>query len=391
MKPKYILPTPQQTVELSPNAVDDDNDPLSFTWDVDGKEVSHESSYSTKLIEGDHEIDLTASDGEASASSKTTLTVEPDQIYPSRQLHVKLKGISIFVGPIGEWSFPILSEEEMDEQLCTIRNELGCNAVIISGGEDYEDKLIECGQLAIGKGFERIYVQPRYMRSNIDETVGKIGELAKKIKTLTETSDSVRYCVGHEFGLETEGMIPGSTYPARFEYHLKHMYEDWMRGVKKELPGMFRRIISVCRDNYGYGISYAAAVWEVDLVPWSDPVFESVGVNALLRENSSWIYDLLTSLRKYRKPIHSTEWGCGSYKGAVAGDQAQTLGGTLVYDEDVQASHIKGYCDDVLNRTRIDGSFYTELSNNWNLAYGLLCQGKRKKGFYMYKSYQRSP
>jgi hypothetical protein len=392
-KPHYVNPTDQQAIQFTNTSYDPDGDPLTSTWLVDQKVVSHEQDYSTKLPQGEHRIDLRVSDGttETENITMTRLTVEANQIYPIRQLHVKLKGISIFVGPIGEWPFPTLTEEEMDEQLYAVRNDLGCNAVIISGGEDYEDKLIECGRMAIEKGFERIYIQPRYMRCNIDETVRRIGELGKRIRALTETSDSVRYCVGHEFGLETEGIIPGSTYPARFEYHLKHMADkDWMRGVKNELPKMFRRIVSVCKENYGYGISYAAAAWEVDLVPWSDPTFESVGVDALLRDNLGGIIDFLTSLRIYRKPILSAEWGCGSYKGAVAGDQPQTLGGTLIYDEDEQANHIKRYCDDVLNRTRIDGSFYTELSNENDLAYGLLCRGKRKKGFYMYKSYQRA-
>ena len=43
-------------------------------------------------------------------------------------------------------------------------------AIIISGGEDYEDKLIECGQLAIEKGFERIHIQPRYMSATPSES-----------------------------------------------------------------------------------------------------------------------------------------------------------------------------------------------------------------------------
>ena len=241
-KPQYIRPTDQQTVQFTNLSEDPDDDPLQYTWSVDDEPVSTEKDYSTKLSVGNHLVQLRVSDGQAEDTTARRVEAEPDQIYPSRQLRIRLKGISMFVGPIGEWPFPALSREEMDEQLYAVRNELGCNAVIISGGEDCEDRLIECGRMAIEKGFERIYIQPRYMRCNIDETVRRIGELAKKIKTLTETSDSVRYCVGHEFGLETEGIIPGSTYPARFGYHLKHMADkDWMRGVKKELPILFRK------------------------------------------------------------------------------------------------------------------------------------------------------
>jgi hypothetical protein len=213
MKPRHILPTPQYTVKLSPNAVDDDNDPLSFAWFVDGEELSHEYSYSTKLTEGDHEIDFSASDGKASAFSKNTLTVEPDQIYPTRPLHIKHKGVCYCAGQVApEWGDnPNPSGEEMDEQLETIHDELGCNAIVIFAGGDHEDSLIECGRLAIEKGFDRVYVGPEYMALSPDETVERLGRLAPRVKELRETSESIVFLVGHEFGLET-AIVSGSTW-----------------------------------------------------------------------------------------------------------------------------------------------------------------------------------
>jgi hypothetical protein len=40
------------------------------------------------------------------------------------------------------------------------------------------------------------------------------------------------------------------------------------------LPKMFRYLVALCKENYGYEISYGACVAEVDLVPWSDRSFD---------------------------------------------------------------------------------------------------------------------
>jgi hypothetical protein len=61
---------------------------------------------------------------------------------------------------------------------------------------------------------------------------------------------------------------------------------------------------------------------------------------------------------------------------------------THPYDEDEQARYIKKYCD-MLNRARIDGYFYTVYNDDFDKTYGLYNGKKRKKSFYMYKSYRR--
>jgi hypothetical protein len=61
------------------------------------------------------------------------------------------------------------------------------------------------------------------------------------------------------------------------------------------------------------------------------------------------------------------------------------------YDENDQADYVRRYCD-MLNRARISGCFYTQYNEDYDKGYGLYnpVTRKRKKGFYMYKSYQRS-
>ena len=62
-KPYYLNPTDQQTIQLTNASYDLGGDPLTHTWLVDNKEVSHERDYSTKLPQGEHLIDLQVSDG----------------------------------------------------------------------------------------------------------------------------------------------------------------------------------------------------------------------------------------------------------------------------------------------------------------------------------------
>jgi hypothetical protein len=389
-KPHYLNPTDQQTIQFTNTSYDPDGDSLSTTWLVDHEEVSTIHDYSIQLPKGEHWVTIQVSDGKEETGAGDHVTVEFDQIYPTRQLHIKHKGLCYCAGSVApEWGDnPNPSTEEMDEQLDTIHDELGCNAIVIFAGGDHEDALIECSRLAIEKGFDRIYVGPEYMALSPDETVERLRRLAPRVRELRETSKSIVFLVGHEFGLET-AIVSGSTWLDRIA--ALNRGEGWDQ-IRATLPKMFRDIIATCKKNYGYEIAYRAIAYvEVDLVPWEDPMFESVGVDAYVQEGvgwtEDWIVNLLSRLKRYRKPVYSMEAGCYAIKGAgrFAG-QAPTVENP--YDEDEQANYIRRYCE-MLNRARIDGYFYTFYNSTWDKGYGLYNGKKRKKGFYMYKSYER--
>lgn len=398
-QPFYLNSTDQQTIQFTSDCYDADNDPLTYAWYVDGSHMSEQKDYSTRLTTGDHLVRLEVSDSLTTNTASQWVTVEPDQIYPARPLHLMYKGITYFAGPVPpDWAgIPNPDHDEMDEQLDTIRNELGCNAIIISGGEDYEDKLIECGRIAIEKGFERIHIQPRYMGATPSETVEKIAGFAPKVKMLRELSESVVYCIGHEFTNETSDILPGETWIERFNYPTNN--PDWTKKAAAKLPKMFGDIVGICKERYGYEISYAAiAVVEADLVPWQDPVFESVGVDAMIQEKygwtEDWILGLLSGLKRYRKPVDCMEAGCETFTGSAeaAGTSPLLPAQDRQYDEDEQADWIGRECN-TLDRARIDGYFYTQYNDppGWDTGYGLYNPDtrKRKRGFYLYKSYQR--
>jgi len=392
-KPWYLNPTDQQTTQFTSNCYDADNDSLTYAWYVDGNRFSEQRDYSTRLSTGDHTIRLDVSDGLSQDSIEQSVTVASDQIYQARPLRLRYKGTSYCVGTIApEWDLGYTPDKEMmGEQLDSIHDDLGCNAIVVDAGVEYEDNLIECSKLAIEKGFERVYVQPRYMSLTVNETVDKIGEFAARVRALREASERVVFSVGHEFGLET-AIVRGSTWFDRAD----NLSADWQKVVAA-LPGMFAKIIKVCKQNYGYELSYSAmAGGEIDLVPWENTIFESVGVDAYVMPVIGWdegrIVDLLSRLKIYRKPVCSMEAGCVTFKGsAYYGGVVPRDVSSRPYDEEEQAGYIKRYCD-MLNRAGIDGYFYTQYNDNpyFQNGYGLYNSNKRKKGFYMYKSYERT-
>ena len=398
-KPKYLNPTDHQTVRFTNMSYDPDGDPLNYNWMIDDQTVSQDKDYSTKLPVGQHLIKLRVADSQNEDITGHIVGADPDQIYPAKPLRLKYKGITYFAGPVPpDWAgAPNPDHDEMDEQLDTIRDDLGCNAIIISGGEDYEDKLIECGRLAIEKGFERIHIQPRYMGASPDETVERIGKFAPRVRELRQVSDVLVYSVGHEFGLET-AILRGDSWSERLKNFMKQDPQD-LQKIRVTLQKMFKGILAICRENYGYQVSYASIAYpETDVVPWEDQTFESVGLDVILEpwdySTERWVLGLLSNLKRYNKPIQSMEAGCMTFTGAarVAGTAPLHTQESQQYDEDEQANWLKRYCD-LLNKARIDGYFYTQYNDNWDKGYALYnpYTRKRKKGFYMYKSYERSP
>ena len=403
-KPCYLNPTDQQTIQFTNMSYDLGGDPLKYRWLIDNQPVSEEKDYATKLPVGQHLVGLDVSDGRHEVAVNRAISVDLDltATYPVRPLQLRYKGVRYFAGSIAlDWpNIPTPNNEEMDEQLDTIRSELDCNAISVCGGEPSEDRMIECATMAIDKGFERIYVQPSYNNATVDETIDKIGKFAPKVKSLRERSHAVVYMVGHEFPLET-AIIPGETQMER--------WKNWDNGqgwnkVRAVLPRIFKRIIDVCKVNYGYPISYAATPPEAyeELVPWSDPAFESVGVDAYVDDahglDDNWIFRLLERLKRFRKPIHCADFGMMSYSGADKFGAGAPLYAYQhgydqpPYDEDPQVRFTKRTLD-ILNRARIDGCFWVQYNDNFDKGHGLYHPQtrKRKKGFYMYKNYQRSP
>jgi len=397
---KYLDPTDQQTVHFTNQSTDLYGDPLDYQWLVDGQLVSQEKDYSTKFPVGDHTVTLQVTDSTitvcpCSSIADSTITSQPDQIYPTKPLLIKYKGMNYAAAPAApEFTVTpriIPNQEELDEQLSTIHDELGCNAVSICVGAGYEDNLIQACEIAMQKGFDRIYVLAKYMHFTSDEIAEKLRNLAPRITALREASDKIVWVIGNEFTFCVKGLIPGDTLKEQ-QIWIEQHHEAYIEAQQINIPQVFSRILPVIRSNYGYPIAYNAEPNEFDLVPWGDPLFESIGWNAYLQpqfgKDESFFTEKFSQLEMFGKPVIVSEFGSSTYAGALTEDfEGQP------YDEDEQARNIERYCDMVnsgnTSGTLVSGAFLYIYNEEWDEGWGLYNGLKRKKGFYMYKSYQR--
>jgi len=399
--PKYINPTDAYGIRFTETSHDPDGDPLTATWLIDGVEVSHANPYVTTLPVGVHTASVQVSDDKNTVTGFINpITVEPDQLsdptYQPKPFRMEFKGMDYAAGraapELNATPTTIPSQDELDEQLDTIHNELGCNAISVWAGDGYEDNLIEACKLAMQKGFDRIYVLPKYMHFTVDEIAEKLENLAPRITSLRETSDKIVWAIGNEFTYCVKDLIPGDTLKSQQAWVGQH-HDDYILAQQNNIPQIFERILPVIKGTYDYPVAYNAEPNEIDLVPWSDTIFESVGWNAYLAPqfgiDEKFLINKFSQLGRFGKPIIVSEFGSETYTGALI-----EVFDNQPYDEDEQARNIKRYCD-MLNSANtgmslVTGAFPYIYNEEWPEGWGFYNGMQRKKGFYMYKSYQRA-
>jgi len=408
IKPRFLSPYVGQELKFGYVVSDEDGDSLALKlmeddqtvkeWTVEKAPNSQITSIDEVLSrsyrkEGGHNLTLEASDKESKRRDDISFDVEPEQLpqYPQQKMHAKYKGMMYYVTGISGWpSIYTPSKDKMDEQLDTIRNELRCNAIIVTGDGNAEDHLIESTRFAVEKGFERVYLHPRYLNESIDVTLEKLVKFAPKVKSLREESPKVVFMFGREFSVEQSGIIRGEDWGGR----IRNMADDWNR-IQTMLGPFVYKTITALDKVYGYELAYASGAWEADMVPWDHSSFKSVMTNAYIQDywnqTEQWVMSLLQNLRRYGKPIHSTEWGCFAFAGASKyGGGAAAMVNPYYQPESQkeQADYVIKYLN-MLNKVRIDGSYYMFYDDPYPQSSGLINGRKRKLAFYALKSYQR--
>jgi hypothetical protein len=393
IKPKYINPTNETIIKFINKSTDPDADPLTFTWLIDGQPVSQDKDYATRLRVGRHQIQLRVTDGQTTASNYEAITVEPDQIYPAKNIRIKIKGMKYAVGraapELTVTPKEIPNHEKMVDQLGTIHDEMGCNAVYLQAGAEYEDNLFDACEIAIQKQFDHIYPDLKFMHTPLDETVERLRKLAPRMAVLREKSPSITWVIGSEYVFQIKDIIPGNT----FQEQTAWMYANnngYITRMRENIPQVFRRIIPVIKANYPYPVAYAAEVNEAQFVPWNDPIFECVGTDAYLQDawgaNEAYLINYFSNLKRFGIPVIDFEFGCKAFTGAGAQTGYPPGWNKAPYDENEQANYIDRYCA-MQDRAGIDGIFYYIYNEEWDRGFGLYNGMSRKRGFYMYKSY----
>lgn len=408
-RPRYINPTSADTIYFLNESRNSGSDTdLAYSWYVDDSAVAHSKDYSTQLpsdaIGTPHKVKLSACRGEQCSHVERIVQVDPDQLYPRSALRTKIKGMGYDVGitwkPPNSWrSHRDLTDEQMKrEVLDLINSELGCNGIRIVGDEN--ERIVRAARIAMQGSFEVILLSPVYIDQEIQATIGKVCGLADSAETLKGQSDSeVILVVGNESTLQTKGMYNAATYFERMNEVTEHWGDE---RYQIKLNNFLKEMLSEVRNHFRGRLSYAKGSWED--IDWDRLGFDIVGLNEYLKpkwESRSQYEENIRQMSRFKKPIFLTEFGCATYKGALqvggAGNFPEYLA-NAVYDQEEQVRAIDEYVRAFRGIGEVDGCFlwtFLERNTNDTAAFGIMryVEGgdpERKRGFYRYKSCERS-
>ncbi|MEM4246100.1 MAG: hypothetical protein QW390_02265, partial [Candidatus Bathyarchaeia archaeon] len=216
--------------------------------------------------------------------------------------------------------------------------------------------------------------------------IERVSKFTVKAERLRRLSDSVELWVGNELTIDALGIRKGATYVER-------VTANDPPNVKTILNNFLNRLITVSRANFNGKITYAAGLWEP--VEWRRHDFDIIGSNEYFWPNRDSIKDKINRLKRFNKPVYITEFGSCTYEGACKWGGAGSFHDTKhPYDEDEQVNCIEKYLK--IFNGKVHGCFLWIYRENEPRYFGIVTSSlggvnKRKKGFYMYKSYRRSP
>lgn len=314
-------------------------------------------------------------------------------LYPPKELRVGSRGVCYSVG--GRHPYRDFSWEKKND-IETIHDELGCNAIRIYG--DAEDPLIECTNMAVEKGFKTIILSPRWVEATIEETLTNFDRFTRKVGSLRDPS--LILAVGNELSIDVKGIFDSASIQERVA-EIRTRWDDKKR--QKKLEELLRSLITIARRNTDIKLSYAAGSWEW-MMPWDDLDLDILG------DNHYWYGDYgdptdpenmyirhIREYKKYGKPYFITEFGSCPYLGAFDLGSGSYMGARGPKNEDAQAQYAKNYMElfnkaDDLSLT-VDcccwfNYLWTDVADETNLVEKGFIDHFRK-AFFMLSSYYR--
>lgn len=276
-----------------------------------------------------------------------------------------VRGIGYDAGVLYEKSFdsnPFFTEQNARRDFRAIREELGCDAVLIMAG--YPERLAVAGRLAADEGLA-VWLQPRPFDRPVQELREAVRAAALVAEELRTDGAVTGLVVGCELTLSTPGMLPGPTF--------------WSRGMlltvtfpllplaNLRLRRLLGDLVRDARERFAGPVSYGAGDWERP--DWS--IFDVVGADRYRdARNAAWFEGDLSALVEeawtQAKPVYVFEFGTCTYRGASAkastaagvlrGREELTVPRGLVRDEQEQADYLIDLLD-VFDRVGVAGSF----------------------------------
>ncbi|HEY3734530.1 MAG TPA: hypothetical protein VGL63_11495 [Streptosporangiaceae bacterium] len=264
-------------------------------------------------------------------------------------------------------------------ELEIIKNDLGCNAVRITGRDP--GRLITAAQDALRQGLE-VWLAPALFEKEPDETLTYYVAVATAAEPLRrQFGDRLVLGVGGELSLFMRGIAPGRTVVER----LAHLRREAIAGSNQpaeRLNEFLGRASEAVRAVFRGPLTYASLIGE--WVDWGR--FDFVGVDHYrdARIKDRYI-ELLAPLLRERKPVVVTEVGMRAYRGAedsgtlgfgVVDERSRglsalplvgrfvraRLNGAYVRDEELQARELTEVLA-ILDAAGVDGAFVSSFAD----------------------------
>lgn len=276
-----------------------------------------------------------------------------------------VRGIGYDAGVLYEKGFesnPFFTERRARRDFRAIREELGCDAVLIMASN--AERLAIAASIAAEEGLG-VWLQPRPFDRPRHELVEAVRSAAVAAERLRVSGAEAGLVVGCELTLSAPGMLPGPTFWTRGT--LLTVTFPLLPLANLRLRRLLAELVGDARDRFAGPVSYGAGEWERP--DWS--IFDAVGADRYRDARNAWRFEddiraLADRAHAQNKPCYVFEFGSCTYQGAAAkaSTAAGVLGGrtelsvpkNLVRDEQEQADYLTDLLD-VFDRAAVDGTF----------------------------------
>ncbi|MBO0610780.1 hypothetical protein [Myceligenerans salitolerans] len=277
----------------------------------------------------------------------------------------RVRGIGYDAGVVYEKHFhsnPHFSEQHARRDFRAVREDLGCDAVLVMATDpDHLDVAARC---AADEGLA-VWLQPRPFDRPAGELVEAVRAAATTAEDLRTAGATAGLVVGCELTLSTPGMLPGPTFWTRGM--LLTLTFPLLPRANRRLRRLLAQLVGEARERFAGPVSYGAGDWERP--DWS--IFDVVGADRYRDARNTWRFEddiraLAGAAHAHGKPVYVFEFGTCTYRGAAekASTAAGVLGGRkvptvprrLVRDEQEQADYLVDLLD-LFDRADVDGTF----------------------------------
>ncbi|MFC7534062.1 hypothetical protein [Actinoplanes sp. GCM10030250] len=255
-----------------------------------------------------------------------------------------------------------------ERELLSIREELHCSAVRITGGD--ADRLEVAAELAAGLGLE-VWFSPYPLELTGEQMLTLFADCADRAERLRQRGGEVVFVTGAELSLMNQGFLPGDTMEERLALlQQPHRLREMIGEVGARVNAFLAEAVAVVRERFGGKVTYASV--PIDRVDWTPfdivamDVYRSAEIAATFAETFA---EGMRSPSLQGKPVAITEFGSATYRGAgdrgalgleiveyAPGAGPVRLTGEYERDEDGQATYLRELLE-VFDAAGVDTAF----------------------------------